>query len=436
MNTTHWKAYPLLLVFVVSLIGIPQPACSQSMKWVSVKEVYSKGKHNAWPDMCRWRDRFYLVFAGHGQGHAETHGVVIMSSADGDQWEAIFDQQQQQWKIRDDDTYTAMTSFFLPTADRLYIVFWNRANNLDLTTVSAEKKKALKQQWLDLGGTDESFQRWLQGHAQSFRTGVTFSEDGQTWSQPKSLLPDGWWLWRPQTFGGQHYMVASYSHSQQWEITDELKQMIQPSSQKHPDHPKRGFLNQYFQSGSLFASDDATHWRKVSDIAVDDNSETGIGFRADGRALVVSRIDASPDYAIAYVADPPYNDWKRFVLEENIDQPAVLHHQGHWIVGGRYEDVETWNRPNRFDPENKLEGRYGTRLWFFDDQKGKLTEGTTLPSWGDCGQPAIVPDPSGGLLAAYYSCSEMIDVNQTAGGGPFPGKYSPSSIYVARISIK
>ena len=25
------------------------------MRWVNVQEIYADGKHNAWPDICRWR---------------------------------------------------------------------------------------------------------------------------------------------------------------------------------------------------------------------------------------------------------------------------------------------------------------------------------------------------------------------------------------------
>jgi len=71
----------------------------------------------------------------------------------------------------------------------------------------------------------------------------------------------------------------------------------------------------------------------------------------------------------------------------------------------------------------------------FDDQTGELTEATSLPSWGDCGQSAFLPTPEGDLLVACYSCSQMIDRNQSVGGGLHPEKYSPTSIYLARVVI-
>ena len=108
--------------------------------------------------------------------------------------------------------------------------------------------------------------------------------------------------------------------------------------------------------------------------------------------------------------------------------------RGHWIVGGRYIDEPTYV-PNRFDHEHSLEGRIGIRLWFLDEITGALTEGASLPSWGDCGQPAVLPTSDGDLLVAYYSCSETIDENQPVGGGRHPGKFSPCSIYLARVVL-
>ena len=67
----------------------------------------------------------------------------------------------------------------------------------------------------------------------------------------------------------------------------------------------------------------------------------------------------------------------------------------------------------------------GTRLWFIDDETGALRTGTTLPSWGDSGQPAIVPAENGDLLVAYYACSETIDENLTVGRRPAPRKIQP-----------
>ncbi|MCK4299956.1 MAG: hypothetical protein KAX80_10515, partial [Planctomycetes bacterium] len=64
---------------------------------------------------------------------------------------------------------------------------------------------------------------------------------------------------------------------------------------------------------------------------------------------------------------------------------------------------------------------------------GELTDVCTLPSWGDCAYPGMILTPEGDLLVVYYSTSGMTEENSWVGGGPFPGKYSPCSIYVARV---
>ena len=425
-------SYGLLIVLFALL---STPAAAASMRWISVREVYADGAHNAWPDMCRWQGRYYIAFASSGGGHAEGHGVIVLSSTDGDDWQVETTIDKQSWKIRPNESMTAMTVFFLPTPERLHMVFWSRINDKSMADLPADKKDELKKQWLAHGGEPAGFDRWIQHHAQLHLTGVAYTEDGKTWSKAQPLLPERWWMWRPATYEGRHYMVAYYNQGQQWQMTDELKQMIPLAHKKHPDHPKRAHLVEYFQHAALWVSDDALKWQKHSDIAVDDNDETGLEFGPGGRLVAVSRIDAGSLDAIAYVAEPPYTKWRRLELSESIDQPAVLYHRGRWIVGGRYRDESTWTTPNRFNPKTN-EGRIGTRLWWLNDETGELTTGTSLPSWGDCGQPAMVATPEGDLLVAYYSCSQRTDENRPVGGGPFPGKYSPNSIYVARVVVE
>ena len=119
------KSITLVLAVLVAYFGLEtnRVAWAQSMKWVDVKEIYAKGKHNACPDLCSWNGRYYVVFAGHGEGHAETHGVVMLSSADGETWDTVFDEPQQHWKVRDDESYSAMTSFFCTDSGSLVRCF-------------------------------------------------------------------------------------------------------------------------------------------------------------------------------------------------------------------------------------------------------------------------------------------------------------------------
>ena len=404
-----------------------------AMRWVSVEEVYADGAHNAWPDLCRWRGRYWLVFPAHAEGHGLPHGLVVLSSADGSTWESSLDITAGEWQIEADEKWPAQTVFFLPTDERLIMVFWSAAIGDDV--IPADLETGLRARWFELGGGEDSWARWVMRHGASNRTRVTYTEDGVNWAQPVPLLEPGWWFWRPHTFDGRHYMIGFLNHAQLgWTISSELESMIPRADSIAPLDRMRGQGMELFQSASMFASDDGVNWTKVSDIANNDDDEPDFNFGPDGRILAVSRNGAAMKHAIAYLSDPPYREWRELPLAETIHQPAVVFHRDHWIVGGRYFDEPTYG-PNRFDPEHSLEGRIGTRLWYLDEATGVLTEGVTLPSWGDCGQPSILPTPEGDLLVAYYSCSETIDQNLPVGGGRHPGKFSPCSIYLARVVI-
>ena len=422
-----------LAVAMAIFVAAPAAHAQSGTRWVKVEEIYADGEHNAWPDMCRWKGRYYVMFPARGASHRGGHGVMILASTDAQKWEEVLSVKPGQWLLDRDEVWPAETVFFLPTKDRLFVLFCSRAKG-DMNVLE-EKKAGLKKQWMELGGSDTSFKRWVNRHGTAFRTRVTYSEDGRTWRKPQPLLENGWWLWRPATFKGRHYMVGYRNHAQQWSITPELKSMIPRADSVAPLNRLRGKGMELFNSASLFVSDDGLKWDKVSDIAANDDTEPGINFSPTGRALVVSRNGAALKYAIAYVSDPPYKKWTTLKLDRTIQQPAVLYHKKRWIVGGRYVDSTTLKR-NRFDPRNSLEGRIGTRLWYIDDNTGKLTEIMTVPSWGDCGQPGILLTPGGDLLVSYYSCSQTIDVNLPIGGGKHPGKISPCSIYLARVVIE
>src|SRR5262245_44462648 len=57
-------------------------------KLVEVKKVWDQAPHNAFTDLIRFQDRWYCAFR-EGAGHAAGAGKVrVLTSADGDKWEA------------------------------------------------------------------------------------------------------------------------------------------------------------------------------------------------------------------------------------------------------------------------------------------------------------------------------------------------------------
>ncbi len=395
------------------------------MRWINVQEIYADGKHNAWPDICRWRDKYYVIFNSGGKGHANGHRICLLSSADAKHWEKEFETTPDEWAPSDDATRGATCPKLLPTQDRLIAMFYYYARGVpDIT--EAEKTR-LKNHWLTLDGSEPSFERWVGHHQTLFRTALAFSEDGHTFSPPQPLLEPGWRVWRPHTFAGRHYVVGYRCHGQSWSIGPELEAMI----------PKAD-SSEMFESASLFTSEDGLAWSKISAIATDDNDEPDLDFDQEGRILVVSRTGASmsPDRpAMAYLSHPPYTEWQSLKLSAPLNAPAVRRVGQRWVVGGRAR-VAGFQVPSRFAPDREVDLFGPTRLWLLNDETGELEEGTTLPSWGDSAYPGIELTSGGGLLVVYYSCSQTIDENLLMGPGPLPGKYAPASIYLARVVME
>ena len=162
---------------------------------------------------------------------------------DGEQWEKIIERAPQ-WNglISTDATRGALCPKLLPTNDRLIVMFYYYAPGE--TNVSDEQKQHLKGRWLELNGSEQSFKRWIGHHEVSFRTGITFTEDGHTFSPPQPLFDPSWRVWRPHTFDGRHYVIGFRCHGQPWRISPELERMIPV-----------GDSIEMFESASLFASE-------------------------------------------------------------------------------------------------------------------------------------------------------------------------------------
>ena len=86
-----------------------------------------------------------------------------------------------EWAVSTDATRGALCPKLLPTDDRLIVMFYYYAPGE--TNVSDEQKQHIKGRWLELNGSEQSFERWIGHHDVSFRTGLTFTEDGHTFSR-------------------------------------------------------------------------------------------------------------------------------------------------------------------------------------------------------------------------------------------------------------
>ena len=390
------------------------------MRWVRVDEIYHDGKHNAWPDICRWRDRYYVAFNSAGAGHGGGHGLCLLESADGERWERVLATRPNEWP-GGEAVRGGTCPKLLPTDDALIMTYNYYAGG---EAIAEEERERLRVRWSELGGEEALFQNWLRHHDTSFVTGFVHTRDGHEFSEPQALLEPGWRVWRPHTRDGVHYLIGYRCHGQEREITPELRQMIPRAD------------TEMFESASLFRSDDGLSWSRLSDIAADDNDEADFDFAEDGSILMVSRTGASLKRpAMAYRSRPPYDEWSPLELSMPVQSPALLRHGRRWILCGR-GGVAGTDVPSRFAPESESDQFAATKLWYLDDNSGELEEAAALPSWGDGAYPGMLISPEGDLLVVYYSCAKTIDENLRMGPGPLPGKSSPTAIYLARVSLE
>ena len=98
-------------------------------RWVSVREIHGDGTHNAWPDICRWRGRYYVAFNSGGTNHGGGHGLLVLSSADGLNWETVLHKSPREWGVLENTTRTTVCPKISPaqrSADSGLLLLYRR----------------------------------------------------------------------------------------------------------------------------------------------------------------------------------------------------------------------------------------------------------------------------------------------------------------------
>lgn len=145
------------------------------LKLLAKTEVFSDGKHNAFTDLLRYRDQYFLAFRN-GTEHGTYDGkIMLMHSKEGREW-------SQPLVIVNTPTDDRDPKFFA-FADQLFCTFQTRW---------ADKK-------------DPNHRRPPQ---------VSSSADGFTWSEPVSYFEAEYVPWRPKERAGVLYNALYRYHSQ------------------------------------------------------------------------------------------------------------------------------------------------------------------------------------------------------------------------------
>ena len=157
----------IVFLFVSAGLAAEKPAIG--LKVLSVKKIWDQGRHNAFTDLIRFRERFYCVFR-EGAGHVSNDGKIraLVSADDGETWKSAALLALKGYDLRD-------AKISLMPDGRLMI----------------------------LGGAAPRKDR-EPAPTSSF---VSFSKDAATWTQPRIIAHEGRWLWRVTWFGGKAYGV-------------------------------------------------------------------------------------------------------------------------------------------------------------------------------------------------------------------------------------
>ncbi len=273
----------LLSVFALSLSCCSHGLASDmpEVKVTNIRRAFHNGEHNAFTDLVRFRDMFYLTFRSCPDGHMvhPTASIIVLRSPDAVSW-----QQVHRFDVHLRDT---RDPHFLVFQDRLFIYTGTWYSGKTTIPVSDYDLN------LHLG-----YAAW--------------SDDGQQWHSPVMLEGTfGHYIWRAAAFQGKAYLCGR--RKQEFEVA------------------ARGEGNQV--ESLMLESDDGLTWRKRAVFQEQQGDETAFLFEPDGTILAVGRRGGAPAQLLRSL--PPYDQWERRELDQYVGGPLLAKWGDRYVVGGR-----------------------------------------------------------------------------------------------------
>ncbi len=252
----------------------------------NVRRVFDNGEHNAFTDLIRFRDRYYLTFRSCPDGHMvhPTASIIVLSSNDLISWS-----HAHQFSVPLRDT---RDPHFLEFNGRLFVYTGT---------------------WYCGETSPKSSEYDLNEH---LGYGV-FSEDGREWSEPNQLEGTfGHYIWRAAQHDGKAYLCGRRKH--QFDI--------RPRGEG-PD-----------VESAMLVSDDGLIWKTHSLFQERQGDETAFLFEPNGAVVGVSRRGrgaAELVTAKSITASKPYAQFHRTDLGNYIGGPLLARWGDRYLVGGR-----------------------------------------------------------------------------------------------------
>jgi hypothetical protein len=318
-------------------VGTANAAEPASLKLLSVKKIWDGANHNAFTDLTRFNGQWFCTFR-EAQGHINGNGKIrVLTSADGENWKSAALLEEDGIDLRDPKISV--------TAD----------NRLMLT----------------IGGSVYKDKQLV-----SRQPRVSFSKDGTKWTEPKTVLAPGDWMWRVTWHNYRAYGMVYGAHTNSpWTLR-------------------------------IVESTDGLKYNLLQDLNVTCSpNESTIRFLANNDAVILVRREGVPKgkgdrNAWIGLAHPPYKDWSWHDAGMSVGGPNfIVLPNGKLIASGRI---------SKDKQAQTFVGNMTTT---------SVTPDIILPSGGDCSYPGMVWHDNV-LWVTYYSSHEK-----------------QTSIYLAKLSV-
>lgn len=271
----------LLLILIIAQGSVLQ-AGSPQVTVSNIRRAFHNGEHNAFTDMVRFQDRYYLTFRSCPDGHMvhPTASVIVLASDDLQTWEQV-----HRFQVRHRDT---RDPHFLIFQEKLFVYTGTWYSGA--TTLPRE---------------DYDLNLHL-GYA-------VWSADGSDWSDPIMLDGTfGHYIWRAATWNDKAYLCGRRKIGFAVEDKGEGRRI----------------------ESLMLESDDGLVWKKCTTFRPIEGDETAFLFGSDGRLTAIARGHRSSP-ALVMHATPPWTRWKRTPLDRYIGGPLLARWGERWVVGGR-----------------------------------------------------------------------------------------------------
>ena len=249
----------------------------------SVHRVYSDDWHNAFTDLCRYRDDYYLTFRTCPEGHgvSATAQIVVLRSPDAQEWTKVL---QVGVPLRD-------------TRDPHLLVFQDKL-------------------WVYSGTWLVHPQRPTQFDVNEHLGYAVWTHDGSHWHGPQALEGTyGHYIWRAASFGATAYLCGRRK-----------REFV-------PNPENRGPWTVI--ESAMLESDDGLVWRFRTFFGQVNGDEAAFLFEPDGSVLGVMRSGDRHQEATLLKAPYPWTNWTRTPFDRNIGGPLLAKWGSRYLVGGR-----------------------------------------------------------------------------------------------------